>query len=85
MRLCQICKKPIEQERTEAIPETRLCTQHGSEIAKYGGEFIMSASQERTSKLGSLKLNYGGISTSKRRNEKAVDELRNDYQLGRIK
>ena len=82
MRLCQIGKEPIDEERVEAIPETRLCSAHGREIAKYGGEFIISASQERTSKQGSLKHNYGGVSTSKQRNDKAIEQLRNDYQLG---
>jgi hypothetical protein len=85
MRLCQVCKAAIEPERIEAIPETRLCTEHGREIAKYGGEFVMSAEHERTSKQGSLKLNYGGITTSKRRNDQAIQELRNDYELGRAR
>lgn len=83
MRLCQVCKGPIEQERLEGIPDTRLCKEHGREIANYGGEFIMSASQERTSKQGSLKLNYGGIATTKQRNDQGIEDLRNDYELRR--
>jgi RNA polymerase-binding transcription factor DksA len=58
MRLCVVCKAPIDAERIEAIPETRLCTEHGRQIQKHGGEFVVSATQERTSKPGSLKLNY---------------------------
>jgi hypothetical protein len=83
MRLCQVCKSPIEQERLEGIPDTRLCTEHGREIASYGGEFIISASQERTSKQGSLKLNYGGIATTKQRNDQGIEDLRNNYELRR--
>ena len=80
MRRCAVCKSEIESERVEAIPATRLCTLHGREIQKYGGEFIVSASHERTSKQGSLKLNYGGISTSSTRNEDALNELLDEYE-----
>ena len=81
MRLCQVCKSPIEPERIEGIPDTRLCVEHGREIAEYGGEFVMSATQERTSKQGSLKLNYGGIATNRERNEGAIEALRDAYLL----
>ena len=80
MRRCEICKQPIDADRAEAIRQTRLCTEHAKEIQKYGGEFIMSSVQERTSKEGSLKKNYGGIATSLRRNEVAVSQLRADYE-----
>ena len=79
-RLCEICKAPIDQERVEAIPDTRLCTEHGREIARFGGEFVISAEQERTSKAGSLKLNYGGITTARTRNAAAVARLRDEYE-----
>ena len=85
MRLCVVCKALIDEERIEAIPETRLCTEHGREIQKYGGEFIVSASQERTSKPGSLKLNYGGVSTSKERNDEAIERLRDEYEVDRFR
>ena len=79
MRHCEICKQPIDADRAEAIRQTRLCTEHGREIQKYGGEFIMSSVQENTSKEGSLKKNYGGISTRLRRNERAISQLKDDY------
>ena len=79
MRHCEICKQPIDADRAEAIRQTRLCTEHGREIQKYGGEFIMSSTQEKTSKEGSLKKNYGGISTRLRRNERAIAQLKDDY------
>lgn len=79
MRHCEICKQPIDADRAEAIRQTRLCTEHGREIQKYGGEFIMSSVQEKTSKEGSLKKNYGGISTRLRRNERAISQLKDDY------
>ncbi len=80
MRRCIVCKRDIESERAEGMPATRLCTEHGREIEKYGGEFTLSASQERTSKAGSLKLNYGGITTTSTRNEKAIGRLLDDYE-----
>ena len=80
MRLCAVCKKEIEPERVDAIPATRLCLEHGTEIQQYGGEFKVSAEQERTSKQGSLKLNYGGISTKSVRNENALNQLLDEYE-----
>ena len=80
MRRCAVCKQEIESERAAAIPGTRLCTKHGHEIEKYGGEFTLSASQERTSKQGSLKLNYGGITTKSTRNEKALNRLLDEFE-----
>ena len=79
MRLCFVCKKNIDDARLDAIPETRLCATHGQEIEKFGGEFRMSASQERTSKQGSLKLNYGGIATTRERNQDAMDKLKDEF------
>lgn len=80
MRLCIVCKAPIEAERIDSMPSTRLCLAHGKEIEAYGGEFKLSATQERTSKPGSLKLNYGGISTTTVRNEGALERLLDDYE-----
>lgn len=80
MRFCIVCKCEIETDRIDAIPGTRLCARHGREIEKYGGEFKLRASQERTSKKGSLKLNYGGISTSSTRNEDALGQLLDEYE-----
>ncbi len=59
VRYCEICKSQIEAERLEAAADTRLCIQHAKEIEKFGGEFKTQASQERTSKAGSMKINYG--------------------------
>lgn len=83
MRRCEICKAPIEAERAEAIRDTRLCVEHARQIARYGGEFILTAVQERTSKPGSLKRNYGGIDTAKVRNHEAIHKLRADYEQGK--
>ncbi len=80
-RLCCICKDQIEADRIEAIPETRLCAEHGKAIQKFGGEFILSASQERTSKKSSLKVNYGGITTVSTRNHDAIEMLKDEYEL----
>jgi hypothetical protein len=75
--------RPIEAERIESVPETRLCADHAQQILKFGGEFIVTATQERTSKTGSLKLNYGSVTTSKTRNQKALDKLRDEFDLQR--
>lgn len=48
-------------------------------VPKFGGEFIVSAEQEPTSKPGSLKHNYGGVTTSKTRNIKAIERLRDEF------
>ena len=80
MRFCIVCKAEIEAERIQAIPATRLCTRHAQEIERFGGEFKLSASQERTSKQGSLKVNYGGIATNSTRNEEALNKLLDEYE-----
>jgi hypothetical protein len=79
-RPCEICMTPIEAERIELVPETRLCAEHARQIQKFGGEFIVVATQERTSKAGSLKHNYGSVTTSKTRNHKAIARLRDEYE-----
>lgn len=75
-RYCEICKQPIDAERVEALPETRLCMEHAREIQKFGGEFKLLTSQERLSKAGSLKRNYGGVATKMVRNQVAIRKLR---------
>ena len=40
----------------------------------------MSAADERTSKQGSMKINYGGISTNSTRNHAAIEQLVEEYQ-----
>jgi len=81
-RPCEICKKLIEAERVEAIPETRLCVEHARLIVKYGGEFLVTATHESLGKAGSLKRNYGGIVTQKTRNQTGIDKLRRDFLEG---
>jgi len=79
-----ICKQPIESEREEAIPDTRLCAAHGQEIEQFGGEFKLSAEQEKTSKKTSFKVNYGGISTTRTRNIVAMEKLKDAYDLAQF-
>ena len=81
MRLCVVCKNEIETDRIDAIPATRLCVEHGKEIEKFGGEFKISAADERTSKRGSMKINYGGIATSSVRNDDAIDQLIEEFRI----
>jgi hypothetical protein len=83
IRACEICDEPIDPERAEALPGTRLCSEHAKAIAKFGGEFIVTVSQERTSKPGSLKRNYGGIDTAKSRNHEAIRKLREEFERQR--
>lgn len=61
-RSCARCGVMIPVERLEAMPETEICVSCSQEI---GGEFKLVAIRERTSKPGSLKLNYGGVSIKK--------------------
>ena len=75
MRFCIVCKQEIDPERAENDEETMLCVEHAEEILEFGGEFKMSAKQERTSKKTSLKVNYGGITTSFQRNLEGLNKL----------
>ncbi len=61
---CIRCDEPIPAKRLEALPETRLCICCSEAV---GGDFIVTATLERTSKPGSMKLNYGSAVLSKRR------------------
>jgi transcription initiation factor TFIIIB Brf1 subunit/transcription initiation factor TFIIB len=78
-RRCEVCGEVIDPERVEVLPETRLCTTHARQIEKLGGEFKVTSHLERTSKEGSLKRNYGGVTTTKRRNHEALRKLRDAY------
>jgi hypothetical protein len=71
--------QPIQPERIEILPDTHLCCDHARKIAKFGGEFTITAVRERTSKAGSLKKNYGGVTPSKRRNHRALEQLRDEH------
>ncbi len=79
-RPCEICGKMIEPERIDTLPATRLCTEHGRQIQKFGGEFITKATVERTSREGGIKINYGGVDTTRERNDEAIAKLRQAYQ-----
>jgi Prokaryotic dksA/traR C4-type zinc finger len=61
-RPCARCGAMIPAERLEAMPETEVCVMCSAEI---GGEFKLIVTAERTSKPGSLKLNYGGVTIKK--------------------
>jgi hypothetical protein len=78
-RPCEICGRLIDPERVEALPKTRLCTEHAQMIKQYGGEFILTGTQASLSKGGSLKRNYGDVSIEERRNTEALRKLRQEY------
>lgn len=82
-RYCAVCKQPIDAERAEYLPDTRLCTEHAVAIRKFGDEFRLLATQERTNKAGSLKRNYGAVSTQMVRNEEALARLIEEYQASK--
>jgi hypothetical protein len=71
--------KPIEIERIEAIPQTRLCLKHAEAIRKHGGEFILTTTHDKTSKQGSLKKNFGGVTGRLRRNQKGIERLKDEH------
>ena len=80
-RPCEICGKMIDLERAEALPDTRLCTLHAREIARFGGEFRLTVKQDKLNKAGSMKKNPGDVVvTGKTRNEKAIAMLRAEFQ-----
>jgi hypothetical protein len=79
-RPCEICGQPIDPERIEVVPETRLCVEHAKRIAKYGGEFTVIGTQASLGKGGSLKKNYGDVSIEKKRNTEALRKLREEYE-----
>jgi hypothetical protein len=79
-RGCAICRRPIEMDRIQTIPETRLCLEHAEKIKEFGGEFIVSKSLERTSKSGSLKRNFGGVNVKQTRNHQAIERLKDAYE-----
>ena len=80
IRFCQICKRQINPERAEALAGTRLCIEHAIQIEEFGGEFRLSWVQETTSKKGSLKKNYGGVTVRFRRNWRALEELQRAHE-----
>jgi hypothetical protein len=46
----------------------------------FGGEFLITAHHEQTSKPGSLKRNYGGVDITRQRNTEAINGLRAEYE-----
>lgn len=63
-RRCARCGAEIPSERIEAIPETQLCVKCSEAV---GSDFEIFAIAEKTSKVGSLKKNYGSWTVGKRR------------------
>jgi hypothetical protein len=83
-RSCEICGQPIDPERIEAVPDTRLCVEHAKRIGKYGGEFLVTGTQASLGKGGSLKMNYGDVSIHKTRNTEALRKLHEEYEPDRV-
>ena len=79
LRFCEICKEILDAERAENDRQTRLCTRHAREAARFGGEFRLHIRQERTSKQGSLKHNYGSVSVRFVPNRDGIEDLRDEY------
>ena len=75
-RFCEVCKQPIDVERAEALPETKLCEVHAKAILEFGGESIRVNEEERSNKVESLKKNVSGVKTKKVRNMAAMEKLR---------
>ena len=63
-RWCERCETQIPPARVKALPATLLCFECSEAI---GGDFIYTAKQENLGKAGSLKLNYGGVTITKKR------------------
>lgn len=69
---CIRCDEPIPAKRLEALPDTKVCVGCSAAI---GGEYHVGVELERTSKEGSMKLNYGSAKLIRRR--KSDFEIRN--------
>lgn len=82
-RRCEICGREIPAERTECLPDTRLCIEHAQAISKYGGEFIVTVVRTSLGKAGSLKKNWGDVTPRRTRNQAALDRIRREYEQGR--
>lgn len=65
-RQCERCDADIPPARIAALPGTWLCVECSEEV---GGDFELIATQENLGKAGSLKLNYGGVSVTRRRRD----------------
>jgi len=63
-RRCEVCNAEIPPARVKALPGTWLCIECSEEV---GGDFVYTAVQENLGKAGSLKLNYGGVSSIKKK------------------
>jgi hypothetical protein len=57
VRLCARCKQPIDKERLEILPRTRLCVACAAHVdATYGGEFRPRVHEKKTGRPGAIKL-----------------------------
>jgi hypothetical protein len=63
-RFCERCNARIPPARVKALPGTWLCIECSAEV---GGDFVYIVKQENLGKAGSLKLNYGGVTVTKKR------------------
>jgi hypothetical protein len=75
-RPCEICRRPIEPDRLDALPNTRLCAEHARAIVKHGGEFRATGTTEGTGP----KTGRGLVAVTKVRNTEAIEKLRAEYE-----
>ena len=80
-RPCEICGEMLDPERAEGAPTSRLCNKHAEEIRKYGGEFIVTATESSAQKKNSIRVAYGDVVISgKVRNVVGIEKLRDEYE-----
>jgi hypothetical protein len=71
VRLCARCKQPIEAERVECLPQTRLCVACARVVEKkYGGEFRTVVQSTKMGRPGGLKITGVAYETKKVRNRR---------------
>ena len=75
---CEVCGCEIDTERRDALPKTRLCTKHGEEIKKYGGEFVGTGSHDNVGK-GGIKSLTAGVTVTFERNQQGIERLKDDH------
>lgn len=84
-RGCEVCKQEIDAERAENDARTRLCASCSKEMEtnkdRYGGgEFVIHAKEEKTTKAGGFDKGSGrSVAASRVRNEAGLRKFKDDF------
>lgn len=76
---CEVCQCPIEYQRREAVPESRLCDSHAEIAKKFGGEFKRVVKQVNLGKSGISGGKSRDIETDRELNREVIGQVREEY------